>query len=293
MRMALVRRIRGVVLDVDGEPAVQATVGLVRPGSEGRLAEDVEQVLTDEDGKFEFSPAQEGEWRVQAENAPEYDYELHRPITRNAARIVRISRRETEPVEIRLAPPFGLDVSTDWGDAEDPAAVHPKISIGPGAMDLQPVYKFAAVRDAKRIEGLVPGRYVFPATVLSAPGYYLAALLLDGRDVLGQVVELTGPGSLKAVLRTGGGSVRGKVDKCGGGSVALVGPSDRMFWSFCNADGAFMIGDLPPGEYLVGMSQAAPLGGLGAPSPELKSALAVSGQRVKVEAGATATVELK
>lgn len=39
-------------------------------------------MLTYDDGKFEFAPAEEGEWRVQAENAPEYDYALHRPITR-------------------------------------------------------------------------------------------------------------------------------------------------------------------------------------------------------------------
>jgi hypothetical protein len=66
-----------------------------------------------------------------------------------------------EPVEIRLTPPFGLDVSTDWGDADDPAAGHPKISIGLGAMDLQPVYGSGASSDTNRIEGLFPGRYLF------------------------------------------------------------------------------------------------------------------------------------
>ena len=58
MQTAVVRKIRGVVIDVNGEPIAQATVGLIRPGRAGsRAAEDVEQVLSDEDGKFEFAPA--------------------------------------------------------------------------------------------------------------------------------------------------------------------------------------------------------------------------------------------
>jgi len=44
------------------------------------------------------------------------------------------------------------------------------------------------------------------------PGHYLAAAMLGNRDVLGQVVELSGPTSLKMIYKSGGGSVRGTVE---------------------------------------------------------------------------------
>ena len=155
MHTALVRKIRGVVIDANDKPAAQATVGLTKPGPAGQVAEDVEQVLTDEDGQFEFTPVQEGEWRVQAENTPEYNYELNRPITRSASRLVRISTREPEKVEIRLAEPFALDLSTDWGDDGDTASVHPKVVFLFAPLDRQPASGGRVnLNETRRIEGL-------------------------------------------------------------------------------------------------------------------------------------------
>jgi hypothetical protein len=291
MRTALVRKIRGVVLDRNDEPAAQATVGLTRAGRAGQVADDVEQVLTDDDGKFEFTPQQEGEWGVHAENAPEYDYESNRPITRSGSTHVRISSREPENVEIRLAQPFALDVATDWGDEADPGTVHPKVVFGLAPLDRQPTYSGQVnLNETRRIDGLFPGRYsVVP--LISPPGYYVAAVLLDRRDILGQDVEISGPGTLAVVIRTGGGSLRGRGAR--GGAVVLMGPSGRILWTHCNAEGEFTIGDLPPGDYFVEAVQA------GIPaifdlvaSPEFKNALASSGKRVKVEPGAMASIEL-
>jgi hypothetical protein len=291
MQTALVRKIHGVVVDANDKPAAQATVGLTRRGPEGQIAEDVEQVLTGEDGQFEFTPVQEGEWRVQAENAPEYNYELNRPITRNASRLVRISAREPEKVEIRLSEPFALELSADWGDEGDPAAVHPKVMFSLAPLDRQPAYSGRVnLNEARRMEGLFPGRYSVQAQI-PTPGYYLAAVLLNRRDILGEDVEISGPGTLTVVMRTGGGSVRGRVAGGGGGTVALMGPSGRFFWTPCNAEGEFAIGDLPPGEYSAGAFHLNPF--QMPTNPDLKNALAANGQRVSVEPGGVASVELR
>jgi hypothetical protein len=291
MRTAVVRKIRGVVLDRNDQPAAQATVGLTRAGLPGRVADDVEQVLTDDDGKFEFTPQQEGEWGVHAENAPEYDYELNRPITRSGSRHVRISSREPENVEIRLAQPFALQVATDWGDEADPGTVHPKVTIQVAALERQPVYAGQVnLNEARKIEGLFPGRHSVEP-LIPPPGYYVAAVLLDRRDILGEDVEISGPATLTVVIRTGGGSIRGRGPR--GGAVVLMGSSGRIFWTHGNAEGEFTIGDLPPGDYFVEAVQ------VGIPaifdlvtSPEFKNALASSGKRVKVEPGAVASIEL-
>jgi hypothetical protein len=293
MRTALVRKIRGVVLEANDEPAAQATVGLTRPGPPGQIAEDVEQVLTDDDGKFEFTPVGEGEWRVQAENAPEYDYALNRPITRSASRQVRVSRRAWETVEIRLAQPFSLEVSTDWGGESDPGTVHPKVLLLLAPLDRQPNSASTVnLNETRKIDGLFPGRY--SPRLIPPPGYYVAALMLDRHDILGQDVEISGPGTLKVVFRTGAGSVRGRVEGASGGTVALMDPSGRVVWTTCNTGGEFTIGDLPPGEYSVAAFQ------LGmqamwdyATSPALKNALLANGKRVKVELGAVASVDLR
>ena len=139
MQTAVVRKIRGVVIDVNGEPIAQATVGLIRPGGRGQEAEDVEQVLSDDAGKFEFAPAIGGEYRVQAEYSLDYDEERHRPLTRSASRRVRISKGEMDPVEIRLAPPFSIQVTVDWGDGGDAAAKHPDLRVRASPMDREPV----------------------------------------------------------------------------------------------------------------------------------------------------------
>jgi hypothetical protein len=111
--------------------------------------------------------------------------------------------------------------------------------------------------------------------------------------VLGQVVELSGPASLKAIYKPGGGNVRGTVEKGAGVTVFLMTdetPASRLgFSARCDADGAFSIPDIPPGEYT---AAAFPdIEALG--SPDFQSLLAASGTRVRVDAGSAAVVELR
>jgi hypothetical protein len=231
---------------------------------------------------------------VQAEYSLDYDYDLHRPLTRSASKRVRVGSGEMDPVEIRLAPPFSLEVTMDWGDSDDPGAVHPdaahpivRFTVDP--MDRQQIPYRVWTGDTQRgdllrIEGLFPGRYHFPSA-LQAQGYYLQAMLLDGRNVVGREMVLSGGGSLKVVFRKGGGTVRGRVENGRGALVRLMDDSGRTYSASCTGDGDFAISDVPPGEYRVrAYPQAAGVDG--------NSDLA-SGEPVKVEAGATVNLELK
>lgn len=64
LRTAPLRRLSGVVLDPDGNPAPKAGVSLIdqaTKGSNGALE------ATDRDGRFEFDSGKEGEWRIFAQ----------------------------------------------------------------------------------------------------------------------------------------------------------------------------------------------------------------------------------
>jgi hypothetical protein len=289
MQTAAVRKIRGMVIDITGDPIAQAIVVLTRPGAGSRAAEDVEQVLSDEDGKFEFAPAMEGSYRVQADYSLDYDYDLHRPLTRSASRNVRISKGEMDPVEIRLAPAFSIQVTVDWRDGGDAAAKHPDLRVRATPMDREPIPSEAS-GDNLSVDGLFPGRYHFeePSHFARLTGYYVAAMTLDGRDVLDREVELSGPDLLRVVLRKDGGSVRGRVADGRGATVWLMGDSGRLFSAVCTGDGEFTISDVPPGEYLATEYSGQFLGGM-----DIKGVVQASGERVKVEPGATATLALK
>src|SRR5204863_459140 len=112
----------------------------------------------------------------------------------------------------------------------------------------------------------------------------------DNREVIGQVVELTGPATLKLTYKTGGGSVRGTVE---GGANAMVvlladpGPGTRFGVSAsCDSQGAFLLRDVPPGVYTIAAFRQ--VGGM--ILPELLSGMAAGGKSVRVEQAAEAQV---
>jgi len=139
----------------------------------------------------------------------------------------------------------------------------------------------------------LPGRYLFgpgPAT----PGYYVSAALLDGRDVLGQAVELSGPTTVKLVLKKDGGTLRGVVEKGGGSTVVLMADATTYarfgLTARCDPDGNFSISDVPPGSYTAVAFQDNWV----LYQPDLLSRIdSAHGERVKIEAGGSETVALK
>jgi hypothetical protein len=305
LRTAPARGIRGVVIDVDGKPAPHARVTISKRESGmvtmvrgpfsmvrfGQYVAAAEPVETKEDGTFAFPPVLEGDWRVQAV----LDTWSENRSRRSGTAEIRVSTRDAggdiDDLEIRLEQPFEIELAADWGDS--PSPTNP-----PTFMMVMPLDgpEGGPPSDAKpgqpqRVKGFAGRYFVGPGG--ETPGYYVAAAMLDNRDVLGQVVEISGPASLKMVYKTGGGSVRGTVDKGAGAMVVLMAdetPASRIGIGVqCDADGGFSIPDVPPGEYTAVAFQEFNL----VASPEFLNLLAASGKRIKVEAGAAAQVDLR
>jgi beta-lactamase regulating signal transducer with metallopeptidase domain len=300
LRTAPARRIRGVVIDVDGKPAPHAEVsvfklapemvsgraGGVRNGAvfdvlspqEVAAAEPVE---SGDDGTFAFPPVIEGDWRVRAV----LGREGFNP--RSGGVEVTVSSSDIDNLEIRLTQPFEVQVTADWGDP--PPATPPPTQVTLSSLEGVPDLEESA--PAQRFKISAGRHFVGPGS--SPPGYYAAAAMLGNRDVLGQVVELSGPATLKIIYKTDGGIVRGIVEHGAGARVVLMAdatPFGRLgFTARCDADGGFVIRDVPPGEYTVVAGQGF-FFGLG---PEMGKQLETNGKRVHVDAQAATSVDLQ
>jgi hypothetical protein len=300
LQTALGHSIRGVVVGVDGKPARAAMVSVSKPVSgmitmvrgawygipqEGAGAEPGE---TKSDGTFVFPPVLEGDWRVRAVQRKD-DYLAGG----SGAAEVTVSKSDIENLEIRLTQSFAVEVTADWGDSPPAKVPLTLATVRPldGPLGLPP--DPAEPGKPQRYD-LYAGRYFIGPGAAPTPGFYAAAAMLENRDVPGQVAELSGPTSLKMIFKTGGGSVRGMVENGAEALVALLGDATataRLGYSGrCDANGAFFIRDLPPGEY----TAIAVRGPLGDPlRPEFASLLVTNGKRVKVEGGAAAQMDLR
>jgi len=116
--------------------------------------------------------------------------------------------------------------------------------------------------------GVPPGRY-FLRVIGAVPGWQVRSILVDGRDVADGAIDL-GPGGLTGVVvrftdepPAGVGGVVRRADGAPAvGAVVLVFPADRSQWaaagtgsrrirlSSTDADGHYVIADLPAGDYL-------------------------------------------
>jgi hypothetical protein len=240
-----------------------------------------ELVETGDDGSFAFPPVIEGDWRVRAV----LGREGFNP--RSGGIDVRVSSNDIEDLEIRLAQPFEVEVTADWGDS--PPATPPPTQVTLTSLEGVPDLEQSGQPQRFKISA---GRH-FIGPGGSTPGYYAAAAMLGNRDVLGQVVEISGPATLKMIYKTEGGSVRGIVEHGLGAMVVLMAdatPVARLgFMARCDADGGFLIRDVPPGEYTAVAGQGVNF----LISGELPSALIAGGKRVHVDARATASVDLQ
>jgi hypothetical protein len=321
LQTAPARAIRGVVIGADGKPGVGARLTITRtePGMASFVRGQVDifpsqveaalPVETKPDGTFAFPPIVEGEWVVRA-------FLLQRGEVSSGAAKLTVSTRadsggniqgagDIQNVEIRLTPPFDVEVTADWGDSPPPETPRGFALASLIPLDSQTDLQLARLPidepgKPQRFH-LFPGRYFIgegrTRGFAPQPEFYAAAAMLGGSDVLGQVVELSGPASLKLIYKTGGGSVRGTVEKGSDAVVVLMADATLAarvgYAGRCDSNGTFSIPDLPPGEYTAvaveGMLPFAadPL------QPQFVSALARDGKRVKVEAGAAAQVELR
>ena len=137
LRTSLVYRVRCTVLDETGTPAPHAKVKLLRLGAQrtqevglvtggpvldiatgtARASEQEAEVVSGPDGAFEFPSVRPGECRIQAEFDPTLD-KVERSVEPSGGDSVIVNGRDIDGLEIRLAAPFRLDYSLDWGEAK-------------------------------------------------------------------------------------------------------------------------------------------------------------------------------
>jgi hypothetical protein len=144
------------------------------------------------------------------------------------------------------------------------------------------------------VEHVLPGLYRVVPTIGSTPGYYAAAIMIGGRNALGEEVELNAATpSIQVVYRPNPGSVRGTVDQ-GEGAIVLLWPEGPDIPEFVPAvvagsRGEFEFQGLAPGEYvLVAFDRIPPSGGT---ETFVRGAIA-GGTRVQVQEGGSESVQV-
>jgi hypothetical protein len=233
LRAAEVHRVRGVVVDEAGKPVKDATVRLVsrtggRAGFGVTLLENgsrqymigggkygteiAEFPLTGADGHFEFPSVPAGEWRLDAEAEAGGDSADGLPKMARGSTAVIVEHEDLGDVQVSMRVPFPLNVEIEGEGL-------PQGVSGAGMLALGPVGGGPFVRPLGRGGSVFPGRYRIES---SAPGYYLAAATLGGRDVLGQTIDLmAGSPPLHVVLKRATSGLRGTVEKGEGASVLI------------------------------------------------------------------------
>jgi hypothetical protein len=202
-----------------------------------------------EDGTFELPGVPDGNWRLTAETKVD-------GVALFAAVVETMAGRDIERRDLRLQPPFvltGKVVRTATGTPAEkrPTGIMLASSVGGSRVSWAPTQDDGSFR----IENLVQGLYRFQPTSPGAP-YYLASIEMNGRDVVGEWVEIA-PGTLPVTItyRADGGTVRGAVEDCGTGTVVLAPQVPSLQYSefvrqtACGQGGRFEITSLRPGEY--------------------------------------------
>lgn len=247
-----VHRIRGVVLDIAGNPAQRATVTLSKRMGLPALVRN-----TRSDGTFEFERVAEGEWRIAAK-VNEGGTQLW------AAQWVQLKAHDLENLELRPGAPFAIRGKIEMEIPEGaPAPKPPALTLAFNAGAAMPADKptgafLTAAPDAKgdfAIENVYPGAYqILPGQ--APPGYYLDSIRLGAVDALEAAVEIaTGAQPLTVIYKRGGGSVRGKVENCAAGTVRLVPRDEAMrregfvLFAPCDPNDGYEMAAVRPGEY--------------------------------------------
>ena len=239
---------RGVVFDPDDRPAPRVTVKLVAAD----LFHNAEaQVISGDDGTFEFAAVRPGAWQLVAE--------LPRGRTKwRSVGDLTVARRDVEDLKIRLSAPFAVQGFVDRDEPRDGKGERKLTAVylvPAGGWSEAQVGGFHKQDGTFRLDGVLPGRYtVKPAGVV--PDHYVDSIKLGEQEVLGREVELTAASPpIRVTYKPNAARVRGTVEKCEGATVVLI-PQDEAFiddqfirHSQCDATGKFEVGGLRPGDY--------------------------------------------
>jgi hypothetical protein len=203
---------------------------------------------------------------------------------------VTISGRDANGIELRITPPFSLDVASDWGGKQPP----PPNAIPPAILLSQKDSPFVISPQNGLKPVLSPGQYRIIPVPARSPGFYPAAVMLGGRDVTGQDVELSSTAAtIQIVYKPNPGMVRGTVDE-GEGSTVLLWPLGTSVPTLvpsvrAGEHGAFEFSNVTPGDYsVIAFGRVPPEG-----APEsFASTIALRGKQVSVQEGSVESVQI-
>jgi uncharacterized GH25 family protein len=244
-----VHRIRGVVLDVSGNPVPKAVVTLRKGIGSPDLIRN-----TRADGTFEFEAVAEGEWRIST-NVDREGPKLW------AAQWVQLKTHDLENLELRPAAPFAIQGKIVMEVPEGALAATPPSVMLAGAAGLADTPAGAFLNSIPDAQGDFQIQKIYAGLYQILPGpsplqYYLDSIRIGGHDALESDVEiLPGAQPLTVTYKFGGGTVRGTVEKCAGGTVRLL-PHDKAMWrqgfvflAPCDSTDRYAITAVRPGEY--------------------------------------------
>jgi len=247
-----VHRIRGVVLDVHGNPLPEAALKLSKVTGSPALIR-----TTQGDGTFEFEAVAEGEWRISA-TVDQGSSKLW------SAQRVQLKSHDLENLELRPAAPFTIQgkIVMEVPDGVLPAkppSVTLAFNAGAAGLADKPAGTFLTGNPDEngdfRIQNVYPGPYqILPG--LHPPQYYLDSIRTGGRDALESGVEIVaGTQQLTVTYKLGGGTVRGTVEGCAAGTVRLL-PRNQAMWrqgfvlfAPCDSKDRYAIAGVRPGQY--------------------------------------------
>lgn len=247
LRAMPVHRVTGRVLSDRGEPLPGVTVNAAPP-EEFATAEFELSTSSKDDGTFELA-VPDGAWRVSAEAKMD-------GVLRYSAIAETVAGHDIDRQELRLTPPFTITGKVVRVPTGTPAETRPM------GISLSPIMgsSFVAVAPTQedgsfRVPNLAPGLYRFQPTP-PGPPYYLASIEMNGRDVVGEWVEIgASPLPVTITYRADGGTVRGTVEDCGGATVVVAPQTATLQYAEfvrqtkCQQGGRFEITGLRPGEY--------------------------------------------
>jgi hypothetical protein len=280
LRRVPVFRVSGRVLDERGEPAPGATV----ESTTARV-----KAASREDGTFELGRVRPGEAWLRAQ--------LQRgDVAVRGFASVLVTTRDIENFAIHVSPPIVVEGALELDGK--PASIDGNAFLE--SEDGMGVTVRAGFKDGVvRFDRVYAGRYRLKVQpeLGWAPKFYVDAVKLGDRDVTLEWIDVA-PGMLPfhAVLKSGGGQVRGSVENGDGGIVALVPQDEKLrFPPFVVAaffsGGVYSIEHVRPGDYYAFALQGNfNLGQMQDPAyaePRLAGAA-----RVRVEDGSTATLTL-
>jgi protocatechuate 3,4-dioxygenase beta subunit len=308
-----VYHVRGTVLDEAGKPVSGAWVYLSGEGETRMLSaatmmapsqyrtywnfprptQPETNTTSDKDGAFDLPNIRPGNWTLRAELDAQHDAHNNLYVVSSEIVPISVSDHDFGGLELRFASSFTLTVTADWGDRPPNGSLAPRITLTPSS-GFVPLAGRRVEGDQLVIDHTLPGRYRIVPGIGSTPGFYTAAIMLGGRNVLGEEVELTAATpSIQVVYRPNPGSVRGTVDQ-GEGATVLLWPEEPDIPEFVPAAvagsrGEFEFQGLAPGEYvLMAFDRIPPSGGT---ETFLRGAIA-GGTRVQVQEGGSESVQV-